>query len=410
MQSYIVGGAVRDQQLGLPVKDRDWVVVGATPEQLRQQGFKPVGKDFPVFLHPHTHEEYALARTERKTAAGYHGFKVYASPEVTLEQDLQRRDLTINAMALDSTGRLIDPFGGQRDLEQRLLRHVSPAFAEDPVRILRLARFAARYDHLGFQVAAETQTLMQNMVANGEVDALVPERVWAETERALQELAPQRFFTVLRDCGVLARLFPELEQLFGVPQPAQHHPEIDSGLHTLACLQQAVRLGANTPTRFAVLCHDFGKGLTPVSQWPRHHGHERRGVPLVEALCQRLRVPRHYRELAVLVCAEHLHCHRALELRPVTVLKLLERIDAFRRPERLADILLACECDARGRAGREDQAYPQAEYLRQAHAAAGAVPARRFAEQGLRGPEIAAALHQARISAIRRVQSLMREA
>jgi len=410
MQSYIVGGAVRDQQLGLPVKDRDWVVVGATPEQLRQQGFKPVGKDFPVFLHPHTHEEYALARTERKTAAGYHGFKVYASPEVTLEQDLQRRDLTINAMALDSTGRLIDPFGGQRDLEQRLLRHVSPAFAEDPVRILRLARFAARYDHLGFQVAAETQTLMQNMVANGEVDALVPERVWAETERALQELAPQRFFTVLRDCGVLARLFPELEQLFGVPQPAQHHPEIDSGLHTLACLQQAVRLGANTPTRFAVLCHDFGKGLTPVSQWPRHHGHERRGVPLVEALCQRLRVPRHYRELAVLVCAEHLHCHRALELRPVTVLKLLERIDAFRRPERLADILLACECDARGRAGREDQAYPQAEYLRQAHAAAGAVPARRFAEQGLRGSDIAAALHQARISAIRQVQRLMREA
>lgn len=410
MQSYIVGGAVRDQQLGLPVKDRDWVVVGATPEQLRQQGFKPVGKDFPVFLHPHTHEEYALARTERKTAAGYHGFKVYAAPEVTLEQDLQRRDLTINAMALDSTGRLIDPFGGQRDLEQRLLRHVSPAFAEDPVRILRLARFAARYDHLGFQVAAETQTLMQNMVANGEVDALVPERVWAETERALQEIAPQRFFTVLRDCGVLARLFPELEQLFGVPQPAQHHPEIDSGLHTLACLQQAVRLGANTPTRFAVLCHDFGKGLTPVSQWPRHHGHERRGVPLVEALCQRLRVPRHYRELAVLVCAEHLHCHRALELRPVTVLKLLERVDAFRRPERLADILLACECDARGRAGREDQAYPQAEYLRQVHAVAGAVPARRFAEQGLRGSEIAAALHQARISAIRRVQQSMREA
>lgn len=410
MQSYIVGGAVRDQQLGLPVKDRDWVVVGATPEQLRQQGFKLVGKDFPVFLHPHTNEEYALARTERKTAAGYHGFKVYAAPEVTLEQDLQRRDLTINAMALDSTGRLIDPFGGQRDLEQRLLRHVSPAFAEDPVRILRLARFAARYDHLGFQVAAETQTLMQNMVANGEVDALVPERVWAETERALQEIAPQRFFTVLRDCGVLARLFPELEQLFGVPQPAQHHPEIDSGLHTLACLQQAVRLGANTPTRFAVLCHDFGKGLTPVSQWPRHHGHERRGVPLVEALCQRLRVPRHYRELAVLVCAEHLHCHRALELRPVTVLKLLERVDAFRRPERLADILLACECDARGRAGREDQAYPQAEYLRQVHAVAGAVPARRFAEQGLRGSEIAAALHQARISAIRRVQQSMREA
>ncbi len=410
MQSYIVGGAVRDQQLGLPVKDRDWVVVGATSEQLRQQGFKPVGKDFPVFLHPHTHEEYALARTERKTAAGYHGFKVYAAPEVTLEQDLQRRDLTINAMALDSTGRLIDPFGGQRDLEQRLLRHVSPAFAEDPVRILRLARFAARYDHLGFQVAAETQTLMQNMVANGEVDALIPERVWAETERALQEIAPQRFFTVLRDCGALARLFPELEQLFGIPQPAQHHPEIDSGLHTLACLQQAVRLGANTPTRFAVLCHDFGKGLTPVSQWPRHHGHERRGVPLVEALCQRLRVPRYYRELAVLVCAEHLHCHRALELRPATVLKLLERVDAFRRPQRFADILLACECDARGRLGREDQPYPQAEYLRQAHAAAAAVQARRFAEQGLRGSDIAAALHQARISAIRQVQRLMREA
>lgn len=410
MQSYIVGGAVRDQQLGLPVKDRDWVVVGATPEQLRQQGFKPVGKDFPVFLHPHTHEEYALARTERKTAAGYHGFSVYAAPEVTLEQDLQRRDLTINAMALDSAGHLIDPFGGQRDLEQRLLRHVSPAFAEDPVRILRLARFAARYDHLGFQVAAETYALMRDMVDEGEVDALVPERVWAETERALQELAPQRFFTVLRDCGALARLFPELEQLFGVPQPAEHHPEIDSGLHTLACLQQAVRLGANTPTRFAVLCHDFGKGLTPASQWPRHHGHEARGVPLVETLCQRLRVPRHYRELAMLVCAEHLHCHRALELRPVTVLKLLERIDAFRRPERFADILLACECDARGRAGREDQAYPQAEYLRQAYAAAGEVQARRFAEQGLRGSEIAAALHQARIGAIRRLQRQMREA
>ncbi len=406
MQCYIVGGAVRDQQLGLPVKDRDWVVVGATPEQLLQQGFKPVGKDFPVFLHPQTHEEYALARTERKTAVGYHGFNINASPEVSLEQDLQRRDLTINAMALDHCGTLIDPFGGQRDLEQRLLRHVSPAFAEDPVRILRLARLAARYDHLGFQVATDTQALMQTMVSNGEVDALVAERVWVETERALQEPAPQRFFAVLSDCGALARIFPELDKLFGVPQPAQHHPEIDSGQHTLLCLQQAARFNASAATRFAVLCHDFGKALTPSEHWPRHHGHERRGVAPVTALCQRLRVPRYYRELAVLVCAEHLNCHRALELRPQTVLKLLERTDALRRPHRFEDILMACECDARGRLGYEERAYPQAAYLRQMQAAAASVAARPLAEQGLTGAAMADALRRARIAAIRQARAL----
>ncbi len=403
LQCYVVGGAVRDALLGLPVEDRDWVVVGATPDDLRARGFLPVGKDFPVFLHPETREEYALARTERKTAPGYHGFDVHAAPDVTLEDDLRRRDLTINAMARAADGSLIDPFGGQHDLEQRRLRHVSPAFAEDPVRILRLARFAARYHRLGFEVAPETLELMRAMVAAGEVDALVAERVWAETERALLEPDPQRYFEVLRDCGALARIFPEIDRLFGVPQPARYHPEIDTGVHLLLCLQQAVKLGADAETRFAVLVHDLGKGVTPEDQWPAHRGHEKAGLPLVRELCERLRVPKAHRELALIVTEWHLHCHRALELRPRTVLELLERTDAFRRPDRFERFLLACECDARGRTGLEERDYPQVEWLKQAREAAAGVDVRALVEQGYQGEAMAEALRGARIGAIRRV-------
>lgn len=392
---------MRDELLGLPVQDRDWVVVGATPDEMLAHGFRAVGKDFPVFLHPRSHEEYALARTERKTAPGYHGFHVHTAPDVTLEQDLGRRDLTINAMARAPDGQLIDPYGGRRDLEQRWLRHVSPAFAEDPVRILRLARFAARYHRLGFRVAPDTLALTRNMVAAGEVDALVPERVWTETERALMEPDPQRFFEVLRACGALARLFPELDRLYGIPQPARYHPEIDTGAHTMLALSQSAYLQAPASVRFAVLVHDLGKGGTPPAQWPSHRDHEQRGVPLVRALCQRLRVPNAYRDLALLVTEFHLHCHRAGELRPATLLKLLERCDAFRRPQRFDLFLLACECDARGRAGLEDQPYPQAGWLRQVYAAAAAVDARALALQGLAGPAMAAALRQARLAAIR---------
>ena len=402
LQCYVVGGAVRDELLGLPVKDRDWVVVGATPEQLLARGFKPVGRDFPVFLHPETREEYALARTERKTAAGYHGFTVHAAPEVTLEDDLARRDLTINAMARAADGTLIDPYGGRADLEQRRLRHVSPAFAEDPVRILRLARFAARYQRFGFGVADDTRRLMRAMVKAGEVDALVPERVWAETERALAEPDPQRYFEVLRDCAALAVLFPEIDRLYGVPQPARYHPEIDTGVHTMLCLQQAVRLGADTATRFAVLVHDLGKGLTPPEEWPRHIGHERRGVAPVRALCARLRVPNDCRDLALIVTAHHLRCHQASEMKPEKLLALLEDTDAFRRPQRFERFLLACECDARGRTDLEERAYPAPKRLRRALAAAAAVDARALAERGYRGQALAEALRRERIAAIRR--------
>ena len=400
MQFFLVGGAIRDELLNLPVKERDWVVVGATPEQLEALDFKPVGKDFPVFLHPQTHEEYALARTERKTAPGYRGFNIHADPEVTLEEDLKRRDLTINAIARDSGGKLIDPYHGQHDLEQRWLRHVSPAFSEDPVRILRIARFAARYHHLGFRVAPETAALMKAMVNDGEVDALVAERVWKEMVRALAEPSPQQFIQVLRNCGALQRLLPELECLFGVPQPALHHPEIDTGLHTLMCLQQAVVQNAETIVRFAVLVHDLGKGLTPCSEWPRHLRHEENGVKPIRELCQRLRTPRDYRELAELVARYHTYCHRALELRPGKVLKMLQALDSFRRPQRFQQFLLACEIDACGRKGLETRTYPQAQWLHAAHTTAGAVDVKPLTEKGLTGKDLAEAIQQTRAQAI----------
>jgi len=376
MKIYLVGGAVRDTLLGFEPKERDWVVVGATPEQLKSQGYKQVGKDFPVFLHPKTREEYALARTERKTAPGYHGFAIHAEPGVTLEEDLLRRDLTVNAIAQTTDGQLIDPFNGQQDLANKLLRHVSPAFSEDPIRILRVARFAARFAHLGFNIAPETMQLMQDMSNAGEVDALVAERVWTETERALGEKSPARFFEVLRDCGALEKLFPEIERLFGVPQPEKHHPEIDTGVHTLMVLEQAARLSSDTSVRFAALVHDLGKGTTPKEQWPKHIAHEERGVPLVETLCQRLRVPKSYRELAVAVTRYHLHYHRAAELKPATLLKLFNAVDAFRRPERFELFILACEADSRGRTGFEDAHFDQPDILRRTRDAAAAITAR----------------------------------
>ncbi|ABI55389.1 multifunctional CCA addition/repair protein [Alkalilimnicola ehrlichii MLHE-1] len=404
MKVYLVGGAVRDQLLGREVRERDWVVVGARPEDLKQRGYRPVGQDFPVFLHPETHEEYALARTERKTGRGYHGFAFHASPEVTLEQDLARRDLTINAMARADDGTLIDPYDGRRDLEQRLLRHVSPAFAEDPVRILRLARFAARFQPLGFRVAPETLALCRKMVADGEVDALVPERVWQELSRALLEDTPVPFFRVLRECGALARVLPELDRLFGIPEPEAYHPEGDTGEHTLLALAQSARLGGDLPVRWAVLLHDLGKATTPSQVWPRHPAHEHRGVPLVEALCERLRAPRECRDLARLVCRYHLQAHRAFELRASTLLKLLEGLDLFRRQARLEPFLLACEADARGRLGLEDQPYPQARFLREAYRVAAAVTARPFVQAGFKGRQIAEAVTRERIRALAALQ------
>jgi len=401
MKTYLVGGAVRDSLLGRPVEERDWVVVGETPESMIARGFKPVGKDFPVFLHPKTREEYALARTERKTAPGYRGFVVHAEPDVTLEQDLLRRDLTINAMALDEKGRLIDPYGGARDLEDRLLRHVSPAFGEDPVRILRVARFAARFAHLGFRVAEETFDLMRDMVAAGEVDALVPERVWAELARALSEPSPRAFFEVLRECGALARLCPEIDRLFGVPQPAEHHPEVDTGLHTLLVLDQAVRLSPDPVVRFAALTHDLGKGLTPKELWPKHHGHEKAGLGALESLCLRLKVPNAYRKLAEKVMSYHGLCHRALELRPATVVDLLQRLDALRAKDALDGFLLACEADAKGRPGFENRSYPQAEWLQMAREAALATPVQPLLENGFKGENLGRELRRQRIDAVK---------
>ncbi|MCZ8073756.1 MAG: multifunctional CCA addition/repair protein [Paucibacter sp.] len=402
MKSYLVGGAVRDALLGWPVKDRDWVVVGADPAAMRAAGYQAVGRDFPVFLHPETHEEYALARTERKTAPGYHGFAFHAAPDVTLEQDLARRDLTINAMAQDANGQIIDPYGGQRDLAARVLRHVSPAFAEDPVRILRLARFAARFE--GFTVAPETLALMREMVAAGEVDALVAERVWQEFAKGLMEAQPARMIEVLRDCGALARLAPELEALFGVPQPPAHHPEVDTGIHVLMVLQQCARQQAPLTVRYAGLCHDLGKGLTPADVLPRHIGHEGRGLPLVQRLSERWRVPSDCRELAELVAREHTHVHQSEGFSPEARLRLMERCDAWRRPERFEQLLWACECDARGRLGLEDRPYPQRDKLLQDLRAVqavdlAAVSAQALAE-GRRGPEIGRAVQRARLAAL----------
>lgn len=406
MEIYLVGGAVRDRLLGLEPKERDWVVVGATPAEMEAQGYRQVGKDFPVFLHPETHEEYALARTERKTAPGYYGFAVHAAPDVTLEEDLLRRDLTINAIAQGADGQLIDPFNGQQDLMDKVLRHVSPAFSEDPVRILRVARFAARFAYLGFSVAPETNQLMQDIVNAGEVDALVAERVWAETERALGEQTPVRFFEVLRECGALARLFPEIDCLYGVPQPEQYHPEIDTGVHTMMVLEQAARLSPQPIVRFAALVHDLGKGTTPQDQWPKHIAHEERGVPLVEALCERLRVPRAYRELAVGVTRYHLHYHRAAELKPSTLLKMLNSLDAFRRPERFEQFILACEADSRGRPGFEDAHFEQPDILRRARDAAAAINAQDLVKQGLTGSAIGQQLDRLRAEAIQNIANL----
>ncbi|MCB2020454.1 MAG: multifunctional CCA addition/repair protein, partial [Burkholderiaceae bacterium] len=368
MQTYLVGGAVRDRLLGLPVTDRDWVVVGATPQALVDAGYLPVGRDFPVFLHPQTREEYALARTERKTAPGYRGFAVHAAPDVTLEQDLSRRDLTINAMAQDEAGRVIDPFGGERDIAARVLRHVSDAFAEDPVRILRLARLAARF--ADFSVADATIALARRMVDEGDADALVPERVWQELSRGLMEQRPSRMFDVLRACGALARLLPEVDRLWGVPQRADVHPEIDTGVHLMLVLDMAARLAAPLAVRFACLCHDLGKGGTPRDEWPRHIGHEQRSVRLTRKLCERWRVPTECRELAEVVAREHGNVHRSGELDAAALVRLLERCDAIRKPARFDEILLACECDARGRTGFADTPYPQRARLRAVQAAA----------------------------------------
>jgi len=396
MKTFIVGGAVRDRLLGLPVADRDYVVVGATPDDMLRLGYQPVGKDFPVFLHPQTHAEYALARTERKSGHGYKGFKVYAAPDVTLEEDLLRRDLTINAMA-EADGELIDPYGGQRDLDARVFRHVSEAFAEDPVRILRVARFAARFTD--FAVAAETNVLMRQMVDNGEVDALVPERVWQEIARGLMEARPSRMFQVLRDCGALVRLFPEIDRLFGVPQPPEHHPEIDTGVHVMLVVDWAAQQNYALPVRFAALTHDLGKGVTPPELWPKHHGHEAKSVDLVRALSERIRVPADCRDLAVAVAREHGNVHRALELRPGTVVELLERVDAFRRPERFEEFLQACECDFRGRPGYPDKAFPAPDYLRQALLAAQAIDAAEIARSA-NPARIREAIFQARAAAV----------
>lgn len=404
MKTYIVGGAVRDELLGLPVQDRDWVVVGATPEQMAARGFRPVGKDFPVFLHPQTQEEYALARTERKTAPGYRGFVFHTSPEVTLEEDLVRRDLTINAIARAEDGRLTDPFGGQADIRAKVLRHVSDAFAEDPVRILRVARFAARFPE--FRVAPATFELMRKMVDEGEVDALVPERVWQEVARGLMEQKPSRMLEVLRDCGALARIMPELDKLWGVPQPPLHHPEIDTGLHVMMVVDYAADAGYELTVRFAALVHDLGKGVTPLDAWPSHHGHEGMGVKLIDGLCRRLKVPNDCRELAVMTAREHGNVSRAEILRPNTLVTLFERCDAFRKPQRFEQMLRASECDFRGRGNDQiclrDRPFPQADHLLKALAAARSVDAGavalRFAGQKERIPE---AVHAARVGAVK---------
>lgn len=406
MQVYLVGGAVRDTLLGYPYHERDWVVVGATPEAMQAQGYTPVGKDFPVFLHPKTKEEYALARTERSTAPGYTGFAFHASPEVSLEDDLIRRDLTINAIAQDEQGNVFDPFNGIQDIKAKKLRHVSEAFSEDPVRILRLARFAARYHHLGFTVAEPTMALMQHMVTQGEADHLVAERVWKEMSRALGERNPEVFFTVLRECGALAKILPELDRLFGIPQPPEHHPEVDTGEHTLMVLQQACLLSSDRSVRFAAAMHDVGKAETPPDNWPRHINHEQLGVPVIKALCQRLAVPNDCRDLALLTAQLHTNVHRAFELRPATLLKLIKQTDALRRPERFMHLLLTCKADSRGRTGFEQCDYPQLEYLQRVLTACQSVEIKSLVARGLQGAELGAAIDAERLQ---RIKSLKME-
>jgi tRNA nucleotidyltransferase (CCA-adding enzyme) len=403
MKKYLVGGAVRDRLLGLPVKERDWVVVGSDPDEMMRLGFRPVGKDFPVFLDPHTGEEYALARTERKSGRGYQGFTFHTGPDVTLEDDLRRRDLTVNAIAEDEHGMLTDPFGGARDLEARTLRHVSDAFVEDPVRVLRIARFHARFAPLGFGIADETLQLLRRMVDSGELDHLVPERVWQEMAKAFATPAPSVFFTTLRQCGALTRVLPELDALAGVPQRADCHPEVDTLVHTLMCVDAAARAGFALPVRYAALVHDLGKAQTPPAEWPSHRMHDARGVPLVEALSARLRVPAPCRDLAILHTREHLLIHRALELRPGTLLDLLERMQAFRPGERFEQVLQASLCDARGRLGFENDDYPAAAYLREAREQAATIQARDvMTDPTLEGAAIGARLHERRADALRR--------
>ncbi len=405
MDIYLVGGAVRDELLGLDIKERDWVVVGAAPDDLLSQGYKSVGKDFPVFLHPSSKEEYALARTERKTAPGYTGFAVEYSPKVTLEEDLRRRDLTINAIAKDNKGNIIDPYNGRKDLEDKILRHVSTNFTEDPVRILRLARFAARFHYLGFKVASETNELMKEMVLNGEIDALVAERVWKETERALAEQSPQFFFETLRTCQALKVLFPELDKLYGIPNPPQHHPEIDTGIHTMMVLEQAAKISSSPRVRFAALLHDLGKATTPRDLLPRHHGHEQRGTKIATKLCERYKVPKSYQKLAIKVAEYHGVCHRAFELRADTIARLLKQLDAFRNPDDFFDFLLACIADSRGRTGFENREYKQADYLTACYQAARYIKSTPFMEQGFEGEALAKEMYKAQIEAIKQVKA-----
>ncbi|MGQ0801633.1 MAG: multifunctional CCA addition/repair protein [Pseudomarimonas sp.] len=405
MQRYLVGGAVRDSLLGLPVGDRDWVVVGATVDQMLAAGYRAVGRDFPVFLHPHTHEEHALARTERKSAPGYRGFVVHAAPEVSLEDDLRRRDFTINAIAQAPDGELIDPFNGQADLQARVLRHVSAAFPEDPVRILRGARLLARFAPLGFRIADETVALMRSMVEAGEVDHLVPERVWQELQRGLAEAQPSAMLNTLRECGALARLLPEVDALFGVIQRAEYHPEVDTGVHTAMVLDMCARLApGDALIAFAALTHDLGKALTPVDELPKHHAHEQRGIAPLETLSERLKVPAEFRALALIACREHLNVHRFDELRDDTVLSLLERCDGFRQPQRIAQLGLICEADKRGRLGMNEAPYPQRAQLNASHQAALAINARDLDLGGATGIEIGAKVRAARLAAIGRVR------
>ncbi|EKT58166.1 multifunctional CCA addition/repair protein [Providencia burhodogranariea] len=397
MKIYLVGGAVRDELLGLPISDRDYVVVGSTPEAMLAQGYQQVGKDFPVFLHPKTHEEYALARTERKTGSGYTGFSCYSAPDVTIEDDLLRRDLTINAIAKDSQGQLTDPYHGVDDLNQRILRHVSDAFAEDPLRVLRVARFAARYAAQGFQIAPETLSLMQSMTTSGELEHLTAERVWAETEKALTSNAPQVYLEVLRQCGALAVLFPEIDNLFGVPAPAKWHPEIDTGIHTLMVLRMAAQLSQDINIRFAALCHDVGKGLTPKEVWPSHPNHGEVGIALIDNLCDRLKIPNNARDLARLTARYHDKVHVINRLSAIELIQLFDGLDSWRKPERVTQLSLISEADARGRGGLEQQAYPQGEFLRQAFSIAQAVSVKPIVEQGFQGPQIREELTRQRV-------------
>lgn len=400
MQTYLVGGAVRDKLLGRPIKDQDWVVVGSTPEQMLSQGFQSVGADFPVFLHPKTKEEYALARIERKVSAGYTGFSCDASSKVTLEEDLLRRDLTINAMAMDSQGNIIDPYNGQQDLKDKLLRHVSAAFVEDPLRVLRVARFAARYHNLGFRIAPETLALMQTIVANDELTSLSAERVWQETARSLMENHPEVYFENLKICGALAVWFPEIDVLWGIPNPPKWHPEIDTGVHTMMVLQQAVKLSDKLIVRFAALVHDLGKGITPPENWPSHQGHEKLGLEAINTLCDRLKAPNDCRELGLMASEYHTHVHHAFELKASTILGLLNRCDVWRKPQRFADFLLTCKADARGRTTFENNEYKNAEYIWQAYEAAAKVDIKAIVAKGYQGKDIKEQTEQQRISVI----------